>query len=249
MNKINMLGIRLALRWAFCALAIAGLFGPSTLHAHYLDVLDFGGNYRILVGGQNPETMPLSGTVPDGAGFTITNMGKTPGGTTIYRVTSTVNGQEPSVERQMVAAVAAAETMGVLADGSGELGYALLADLGPANDASLGGSTFAVGISGGTIASYKTQPGDTFQTITNNLVSYLDANGVNAFISSRSLEVISNISDEATLTGAVTMQSDDPGFQLQMTAGTVPEPSTFALLSIGVISLLAYGWRQQRKAA
>ena len=37
-------------------------------------------------------------------------------------------------------------------------------------------------------------------------------------------------------------------FQVQYTFTPVPDPSTFVLLGIGAVSLLAYGWRRQRLA-
>ena len=259
MKNIQMPGSPFVFRWAFCAVAAAGLCGPSISQGGPIIVQNFTwvatSSWRVTVGppgGQTSETfgpsdpngtLTPSATAPAGAGFTIT---KTKNGN--IKITST-GSYEPTVERTAFAPPAPVVNpqvyvMGQTPSFPGELGYVSIVPVGSSLVSSAsGGATVSLGIVGGYTADYVTQAGDTFQTIENNLVASLDANGVDAFIAGRSVDVISSISDQDTLAGAVAFGDGDTTLQFNEICGTVPDASsTLALLGIGV-SLLGCAWR------
>ena len=252
MKKTNMLGSRLALRWAFCAVAMAGLCGPPISQANPVRigaVANKGGKQFIIsVDGFASDTFngPLvPGGQPAGSDYTIT-AGRNAGDVVI---TSIIAGKEPNVNQQIIQGQNVA-FIGGTDPGLGEIGYASLWDAGPITDASQGGSTWIAGIEGGYVATYQTQVGDTWQTISGYLVNSLVANGVDALSSGTSLEIISQITDPNTLKGAVIFDTADTGFTPEVQVGTVPEQSsTLFLLCLGALSLLAYDWRRLNEKA
>jgi hypothetical protein len=242
MNKNRMPDSRLALRRALCAMAAAALCVPSIAHAKPIMTKDPGTKITVYNNGVYSSPFNLSDGAPKGANFTVTADGA------VYTITSSVKNHEPRLAAAMSQGVQyIAGTAGPTVPG--EIGYASLVDDGPITDLSSGGSTVSVGIVGGYTASYTTKAGDSVLTIDDNLVSSLDANGVDAFISGTTLELISSISDPTTLDGAVSMESADPAFEFEMDVGTVPdETSTLTLFGPGACLLACVGRRRKAKA-
>lgn len=215
---------------------------PSRAGAGDIPVIaGLGGTFRITVAGIAEEVDgPLApGAQPPGANFTIV-AGKKPGFVIIH---STIANQEPTVLRQVAFAPAQGQdtfTIGVIPTLPGESGSESLIFTGSSTEQSLGGSTIAVSILGGSEAAYTTLPGDTFSDVYSHLVTALDAEGVDAYQSGTSLVVISTVSDATTLAGAVEFTSSDPTLSFGVMAATVPEPASLVLLGLGLACLCVY---------
>ena len=153
------------------------------------------------------------------------------------KIISNIPGSEPTVERQPFAPPLGLITGGMTPDFPGEQGFASLVFVGSPWLTSPGGSIVSVGIVGGDFAFYEVQPGDNFQDIFNVLIPELDADGIRAFQVGDSLEVLSNITNQDTLAGAVSFDSTDPVLPFDAEFGTVPEPSTLLLLGPAVVGM------------
>jgi hypothetical protein len=110
-------------------------------------------------------------------------------------------------------------------------------------------SSISVGTLGGGQASYTTLAGDTYADIFSHLDSSLSGLGISVEESGVNLIVLSNISDDTTLAGAVEFATTDPGLTFAVQVGSVPEPSGFILLGIGTLCLIGYVARRRRGLA